>query len=453
LKGKRLYQLIKELNRTEHRQLVYACSVSSDKRNAALLVLLKKRSLSEKTFETWLKATVKSWGIKGEAEQDKKQRRWIDFACKEIETLLLQNHYSDSEMRYHTLSQIFDKRNQQELTSYYNSKSIESARKNKWYHVLIKDYDMSVRWLSRNQNTKNIAIIKSLMKMRKQVTDLHYHETMSYFFTINSSLFLDLPPQFADKEIIPNHKEFNQLRKSSPDSYSMILYTIAESRYNFYNRQEFESLLAKSFEQIASAGIQEGDRDILMRSAMYVKIIGGLYYGYPIKIMSQDARQMFEYSLRHGLRDTTGFFLLLFLLLIEDDFTSYDNLLKKHKSAMFIKGTEDYTGFLQAYRHFKEGKFKNAVKLLMDISYSQSHYLAIWSRLIEISIHYKDHETVLCKVMINRAKRMMATKRFPKILQHPVSMFLKTAEQMIKQGVAANSTNCFAFYKNLMQPI
>lgn len=430
--------------------MVYACTVSSDKRNAALLTLLKKRSLSEKTFETWLKDTAKAWGIKDEAELDKKQRRWIDFACKEIETLLLQNHYSVSEMRFHTLSQIFDKRNHQELTSYYNSKSIESARKNKRYHVLIEEYDMSVRWLSRNQNTKNIALIKSLMKMRKQVTDLHYHETMSYFFTINSSLFLDLPLQFADKEIIPNHTEFNQLRKSSPDSYSMILYSIAETRYNFYSQQKFESLLTKSFEQIASAGLHERDRDILLRSALYVKIIGGLYYGYPINTMSRDAHQMFEFSLRHGLRDTTGFFLLLFLLLIEGDFTGYDNLLQKHMSAMFIKGTEDYAGFLQAYRQFKEGKFRNAVKLLMDISYSQSHYLAIWSRLLEIAIHYKDGETELCRVMISRAKRMMANQGFPKILQLPVSMFLKTAQQMIKQGVAVNSSNCFAFYKNLM---
>ncbi len=451
MKGKRLYKLINELNRTEHRQLFNSCTVSSDKRSKAFLSLLKKRNLSEKSFEEWLHEMVESWEIKDKTERDKKQRRWVDFACKEIETLLLQNYYSESEMRYHVLSQIFNKRNHQELTSYYNSKSIDSALLNRWHHVLIEEYDTSIRWLSRNQNTKNITSIKSLMKMRKQATSLHYHEAMSYFFTVNSSLFLDHPPQFADKEIIPNQADFKKMRKSSPDTYCSILYSLAEARYNFYNQQKFESLLNNCFEQIASVALHDHDKDILLRSALYVKIIAGIYYGYPIEIMSLDARQMFEYALRNGIHDTTGFFLLLLMLLIEGDFKAYDDYLRKYKTAMFIKGTEDYTSFLHAYRLFKESKHKSAVKLFMDISYSANHYLAIWSRLLEIAIHYNDGEVELCRVMLNRAKRMITSHSFPKILQLPVDKFLNNTEQLIKHGKAVHSSNNFLFYEKLMQ--
>ncbi len=450
MKGKRLYQLIKELNRTEHRQLLHACSISSDKRNAALLLLLKKRNLSEKTFEAWLLTLVASWNIKNEAEQDKKQRRWVDFACKEIENLLLRNHYNESEKRSHDLSQIFNKRNHQDLTSYYNSKAIERARKNKWYDVLIQEYDLSIRWLSRNQTSKNISLIASLMRMRRRVTDLRYHEATSYFYTVNSSLFLDLPSRFSDTYIVPDSTEFKQLLKSSPDNFSLILYSLAEVRYSFYKKQKFELLLEKCFSLIACSELKKSERDVLKRSALYLKITGGLYYGYPIKTMTRDAREMFEYSVRYELRDTTGFFLLLFFLLIECDMVAYDDYLKKYRASMFIKGNEDYTGFLQAFKYFQEGNYRDAVNILIDVSYSQSHYLAIWSRLLEIAIHRKDGELGLCKVMISRAKRMVLSDDFPKILNRPVLNYLQVIEQTLKGKQQADSSQWFTFYRSLI---
>lgn len=71
MKGKRLYQLINELSRTEHRQLVNACKLSSDKRATALGELLRKRNLTEKGFEKWLLVLVQSWNINQEKEQEK----------------------------------------------------------------------------------------------------------------------------------------------------------------------------------------------------------------------------------------------------------------------------------------------------------------------------------------------------------------------------------------------
>ncbi len=450
MKGKRLFQLIKELNRTEHRQLVYDCTVSNDKRNKALLALLKKRSLSEQSLETWLQDMVRSWGIKDETEQDKKQRRWVDFACKEIENLLLRNYYSHTDKRYHDLSGLFSKRNHQELTAYYNAKAIESARRNKWYDVLVDEYDLSVQWLSRNQNSKNIALIRGLMKMRKEVTDLRYHEAMSYFYTVNSSLFLDLPSQFSDKAIMPNPMEFRQLRKSSPDEYSAILYALAETRYNFYQRQKYERLLSDCFNLIEASGLQQRDKELLKRSVLYVKITGGIYYGYPIEKMSGDAQQMFQFSLKHDIRDTIGFFLLLFFLLIEGNIAAYDEYMKKYKATMFIKGTEDYIAFLAAFKQYREGKYKSAIKLLMDISYSQSHYLSIWSRLLEIAIHYKDGDRRMSNIMVNRARRTIASGSFPKILHEPVDNFLTGLVFKSSKNKKGTLASQFAYYGCLL---
>lgn len=449
MKGKRLFQLIKELNRTEHRQLINACISSSDKRRAALLALLKKRNISERFFEKWLDDLVKSWGIKGEAEQDKKQRRWVDFACKEIENLLLFNHYNQSDKRHHELSFLFNGRNHQDLTTYYNTKAIESAKKHQWHDILIQEYDLSVRWLSRNQTSKNISLIRRVMKMRKEITDLRYHEAMSYFYTVDSSLFLDLPSQFSDKAIIPNPVEFRQLRKSSPDEYSAILYALAETRYSFFQKPKYEKLLNDCFNLIETSDLRQRDKELLKRSVLYMKITGGIYYGYPIEKMTTDARQMFQYSLKYDIRDTTGFFLLLFFLLIEGNMAAYEDYQKKYRASMFIKGTEDYALFLSAFKHYREGRYKPAVKLLIDISYSHSHYLSIWSRLLEIAIHYKDGDRRMCNVMVNRAKRTIASGSSPKILHEPVSIFLSKVSKS-QHSSKKPLADQFAYYRCLI---
>ena len=47
------------------------------------------------------------------------------FACKEVEKLVLKNRLEDSHVYNHELSQIFDLRNHEDLTAYYNKKAID----------------------------------------------------------------------------------------------------------------------------------------------------------------------------------------------------------------------------------------------------------------------------------------------------------------------------------------
>lgn len=450
MKGKRLFLLLKELTRKEHRQLINHCATSSDKRDVALLELLRKRNLSEGSMEKWLELMASKWNVSA-SEKDKKQRRWLDYACKEVEQLLLRNQYSVSEKRFHELSKVFSARNHPELQHYYYKKAIESAQKNKWHDILIEEYDTAMKWLSRNQTEKNIAHIRILIGKRRTITELRYHEEMSYIHTLNSSLFLDAPATAEGKAMIPDQSWLTHLRQTAPDNVSSILYQLAEARYNFYVRVRFENLLKQCFEHINEASMPKKERDILTRSALYVKITGGLYYGNSIEEMRRDAELMFYYSLKHHMRDTTGFFLLLFLLLIEGNFSLYQDYLNKHRKVLFVKGTEDYLSFLSAFQFYMEGQHRKAVQLLIDISYSHNHYLAIWSRLLEISIHLKDGEKQLCTVMVNRARRTLSNTNFPLILQKPVSDFLQVIEAQLKNRKAALPVNCFGYYKILIK--
>ena len=213
MKGKRLYQLVQELDKTEHRQLVNACKLSADKRSLALVDLLRKRNLTEKSFDSWLSQLVTSWNIRSQTELDKKQRRWVDFACKEVEKLVIKNRLENNQIYNHELSRIFDSRNHEDLTVYYNKKAIEEATQKRDYNTLVAEYDISLRWLGRNQSNPNVAKISKLLMLRKEATELHYHENMSYFYSVSSALYIDNPGDVSYKRIVPAPSEFKTLKK------------------------------------------------------------------------------------------------------------------------------------------------------------------------------------------------------------------------------------------------
>jgi hypothetical protein len=242
MKGFRLYQLLTELNKTEHRQLVHQCKVSSDKRSVALNDLLRKRNITEKGLNSWLNNLATEWPAKNDLEREKKKRRWIDFACKEIEDLLLKNHFQSNPIRHSKLSEIFDARNQEFLTDYYNNIAIKNSIIDKDYDTLIHEYDTKLRWLGRNQTEKNIELIGKILLDRKSITDTRNDETMSYFYTVSSALYVDNPSPKWYTAIQPTKNEFHTLYKKAKDDFSGIMYQLAEARFNFYNQKKLQSI-------------------------------------------------------------------------------------------------------------------------------------------------------------------------------------------------------------------
>jgi hypothetical protein len=451
LKGKRLYQLVQELNKTEHRQLVNACKLSADKRSAAIVDLLRKRNLTEKSFELWLSQLVSSWNIKTLAEQDRNQRRWVDFACKEVEKLLLKNRLEDSHAYNHELSSIFDLRNHEDLTAYYNKKAIDEASQKNDYSKLIAEYDISLRWLGRNQSKANIAKIAELLMLRKEVTELHYHENMSYFYSVSSALYIDNPGDVSYKRIVPAPTEFNALKKTAKDEYSLILYMLAEARFHFYQPKKFESLLTDAMVSIENAKLDEKSKILLQRNWLYLRITGGIYYQYPLGQMIDDASRMFNIQLKYKMHDTIGFFFLLFFLLLKGDIESYEGLLRKHRASFFTDDSNDYLHFLQALKCYLKGEIKQAIGLLMHTSYSQSSYIATWSRLLEIKIHLEEGDIRFTRVLLIRAKRLLKISKRQRLLYEPASATISALGAIVKGQPAINDGAAFQYYHFILQ--
>ena len=426
--------------------MINACKLKADKRAIALGELLSKRNLTEVNFEKWLLALVKSWQIKEPAEQDKKQRRWIDFACKEIENQFINDHFAESPKRNFELANIFDKRNHEDLTNYYNKLSLQSAEAGNDAPSLINGYDIQLRWLGRNQTQKNIGAIGSLLLKRKEVTEQFYHEAMAYFYTVSSALYIDNPNDKAYLEIASTKNSFLELRNTAKDSYNHILYLLAEARFNFYNRRVFENQLKEISRTIEDSHLDLNSKRYLERNCLYLKISGGLYYNFDIQSMIADAEKMFEIMLSYKIYDSVGYFLYLFLLLINKKLEQYDRLAKKYNTTFYSVENKDYFLFLESLRLYQGRKSEQAIANLLHTSYSHSLYVAAWSRLLEIKIHSEDGDNRLVKVLIDRAKRFLKTHKGNRLIYEPMMSFLLLFEDKKTQKTKAEQPKYFVYY-------
>jgi hypothetical protein len=449
MKGFRLYQLLTELNKTEHRQLVHQCKLSSDKRSVVYCDLLRKRKITEKSLDSWLNQMAEEWSAKNDSEREKKKRRWLDFACKEIEDLLLKNHFQSNPIRHSKLSEIFDSRNQEFLTDYYNNIAIKNSIIDKDYDTLIREYDTKLRWLGRNQTEKNIEHIGKILLDRKSITDTRNDETMSYFYTVCSALYIDNPSPKWYTDIQPTKNEFSALSKRAKDDFSGIMYQLAEARFNFYNQKNFNQLLSKIKLSIETSSLDIKSQKLLYRSLLYLSLTGAVYYHYPIQKNVDDAQEMFAIMLDFKIYDTIGYFFLLFSLLQLEDLQKFDLTYKKYKKQFLTSERSDYFLFLDSYRLYLDKKQAKSLQLLQQTAYSRSNYIAIWSKLLEIKIHIDELNTDYAKILMERAKRFLKIHQAHKIIFDPASKSISILEKRLK-GKEPQEKNQLPFFYSLM---
>ena len=99
--GNKLLQLIKDLNTSERKLLIYKAKRSNDKRLTQIIRLLGEPNQSSAEFQESLMIVKNSISTKGQSEKIKNDllRRFIDFCIKEIEDLKIEN-YSKKIIQY-----------------------------------------------------------------------------------------------------------------------------------------------------------------------------------------------------------------------------------------------------------------------------------------------------------------------------------------------------------------
>lgn len=239
---------------------------------------------------------------------------------------------------------------------------------------------------------------------------------------------MDNPNDLAYREIAPTKNSFLELRNTAKDSYNHILYMLAEARFNFYNRKIFEKQLKEVSRTIEESHLDLNSKRYLERSYLYLNITGGLYYNFDMQSLTADAEKMFEIMLFYKIHDSIGYFLYLFLLLVDKNLEQYDRLVKKYNTMFYSVENKDYFLFLESLRLFQGRKSEQAIANLLHTSYSHSLYVAAWSRLLEIKIHSDDGDNRLVKVLIDRAKRFLKTHKGNRLIYEPMMSFLLKLE-------------------------
>jgi hypothetical protein len=106
---------------------------------------------------------------------------------------------------------------------------------------------------------------------------------------------------------------------------------------------------------------------------------------------------------------------------------------------------------VQALRCYLKGEIKQAIGLLMHTSYSQSNYIATWSRLLEIKIHLEEGDIRFTRVLLIRAKRLLKMSKRQRLLYEPASATIAALGAIVKGQPAINDGSAFQYYHFVLQ--
>jgi hypothetical protein len=384
--GKRLFLLLKNLERGERLQLHHICLRSTDKRFIVFKEMLDLKIDSEEIFESNLEKTASFFEAYPDSE--KAQRRFIDFACKEIENLLLVNYLkkNNSENDF-LLSRIFNERNSQQLFSYYNEKAQDSAEKNDNPWILSELSDQKIKWLSRGQMKDDMISLRILLNEKYQFDNLKYYQNLSQYFSTISALYLDDNSAFNNAYLHNILSELNELTQKSPNLFLKAQFLLASARFNFGDKQKLDNLLNDAENIISDLINNETQFERLKRSIFYIRILSGINYGESLQKLIGFSNEVLRINRKYSYKDSVSYFLNTMFLLLNNDTEMALKQRQNFDEIYFDESNKSYSYFLDALFYFLNKNYESALEILNILSYAKSDYVAIWSKLMVIKIH------------------------------------------------------------------
>jgi hypothetical protein len=448
MRGKRLFNLLSELNKTEHRQLLNQCKISTDKRAQDLYELLQKRSHTESVFEKHLSqiAIEAKENIKDGVE--KIISRWIDFACKEVESLFLKNKLQIKEVRNEELSRIFYARENKELSQYYNHFVMEHSKKEKKHSLLIRHYNMEYNWLVGNPTKKNIEKMQNLLLLKIESIENFNLEALSITFISLSSTYIDEPTSISESKLNDYKIDLTYYLSKTKNEYLLGLLYNADCRFSFFNINEFKVKLSNLAKLIDSLNDQNPKHYATKRYYHFIYSLGGIYYGFPIDNIQKHSEKMFKLVKKEmGKDDTISMFFMLFTTILQKDFEKYDKLLETYESKCFQTENQYYIFFLNGLKAYLNKNYKKAIENLLEITYSNHKYMAIWGKLLEIRIHKDLGDHKIVDMLKDRAIRFLKTNQSQLFYYNPS---MKCLELLDAPESEKRNEHLFDFYKLIL---
>ena len=416
MKGKSLSQLIQDLNKSEKHKILNTCKRSGDKRHRLLYTLIKKspknslqyqQLLEQISDELFDKPTNSEKDVR---EKDKIIRRFIDFAIKEIEQLKMKEFLaSDQKTRNYLLSLIYKRPETRPIFKNYLRKAQSLAEKDNDAWILSYCLDNGIIIKSQSQKKRDMNDLRQLLLRKNELIQSQYHAKLSEVYNLMSGLYLNDKNIINDLEsMLLEDAEIDALVKLSGGDPVAIEYKIAQSRFNLEDEEKLNRYIKEAEALLENCRATEEQIEKLKRRLYFLRIVDGFHYGELPENLIGYSDKVMAINVKYGYRDTLAAFYDLFLhLLIDNPPTDIESKMEEYQHYYFAGDNEYMFDFIRAYRYFQQQEIKKSLQLLNNLSYAPNFYIAIWSRLLEMRIHYEKGNIGLCESLVERANRQM----------------------------------------------
>jgi hypothetical protein len=416
MKGKNLYMLIKDLDKSEKHKILNTCKRSGDKRHKLLYTLIKKSPKQTQQFQNLLgqisdelfeKQVLTE---KDGKEKDKIVRRFVDFSVKEVEQLKLRELLSGDQLtRNYLLAKIYRRGDTPTLFRSYLNKTRQLADKENdpWIISFCLDHDIVIK--SQSQKKRDQMEVRDLLISKNNLIQSEYHNRLSEVYYLLSGLFLN------DKDIVNElenlmleDSEIDALVKLSAGNPVAIEYKIAQSRFNFEDEEKLNRYIGEAEALIEKCSGSDEEIEKQKKRISFLKVLDGFHYGAELKALEAPMEYVLQINKKYQYRDSLSGFYHVFLQLLDGvPVSELSDVIDAYETNYFEEENQYMIEFLRAYGHFMQNEYKAALMLLNNLSYAPNFYIAIWSRLLEIRIHIEKENFSLCESLVERANRQM----------------------------------------------
>lgn len=407
MKGKKFFQLLSDLDTPERRQLFHLCKNSNDKRHQFLAKILKWNPADEEELNLQFQQLKQQYFYnKTGGENDRIIRRLIDFFCFEIEALKIREYLRGNEKMYaFILTQIYLKKNFPYIFKYYSDWLFDAAEKDRDSYLQAACLEMKISFIGKTQKSHELKEINRLAIEKYQMVRKYYHQKQAEYYNVLSGLFLDDVHSLGKN--MPTDAEFDALVSLSSGLIYSAVYRIAQARFHYDSVAEFLNYTGESKQLLKKYPENNLEKEKVTRRLFYLQMEVGFHLGFSIEVLRKYSREVNRRNELLGYPDSVGFFFHLFFLVLDNKKKMAEQLLKKNAALYFNNENGFYKTFIMAYISFRSGKITESQQAFHELAYSGNHYISLWSKLIEIIIHFKKGNYSFCKTLIERAERFL----------------------------------------------
>lgn len=412
--GQKLYNLILELNTSERKLLFYKAKRSDDKRHKQFVVLLGIKQQSAADFQDNLSLIKNQLSSKSHSEKEKNDflRRFIDFCIKEIEDLKIEYYTkSNPEIRHYILSSAYNKFNTKSIYHDYLTKLGTNTKDGNdyWLRSYFLTKMANIKLL--NQTEDDFHDWRQLVSQQINLLQDFYQKELSGVYEKIASSYVDDKNSLSyfNADYLKEDYIVKQMELAKNPKVKAMFY-LALSRFNIDDEIKYPLYSSEAIRLIKN--IPDLEADFIRRKVFFASFLHTFHFSHSYAVIKKLLTKILVLNEKNNSTEPKIYFYLFLLQIINDDKEDELNVYQEKNVRKYFseKGTLYFYHFLEALEYFKSQDYKNAKRIISNLSFVNNPYIASWSRCLEIVINYNQGNFDLTENLIKREIKRLSTQ-------------------------------------------